>query len=141
MTQGAAAHAERSGASERRIRTRGQAVALAGAEAMLASHVPHALLLVGPAGVGKTTLALDLAAALLCVDPIPARRPCRVCRACRAVDHGNHPDLHRLGPTGAGAVIRIEARRKSGPTWTVARAGGFDANEQVVITALRVTPG
>jgi len=114
VTQGAAAHAERSGASERRIRTRGQAVALAAAEAMLASHVPHALLLVGPAGVGKTTLALDLAAALLCVDPIPARRPCRVCRACRAVDHGNHPDLHRLGPTGAGAVIPIGGREGRG---------------------------
>jgi DNA polymerase III delta' subunit len=72
---------------------------------MLASGVPHALLLAGPAGVGKTTLALDIAAGLLCVNPDREIRPCRSCRACRALEHGNHPDLHRLAPTGAGAVI------------------------------------
>src|SRR5205823_11661891 len=49
----------------------------------------------------------DIGAALLCLDPDPARRPCRACRGCRAVEHGNHPDLHRLAPTGAGAVIPI----------------------------------
>jgi len=34
-------------------------------------------------------------------------RPDRTCRACRSVDHGNHPDVHRLVPVGAGAVIPI----------------------------------
>jgi DNA polymerase-3 subunit delta' len=87
--------------------TRGQAGAVAAIGGMLASGVPHAILLAGPAGVGKTTLALDLAAALLCVDPDPATHPCRTCRACRAFEHGNHPDLHRLAPVGAGAVIPI----------------------------------
>jgi DNA polymerase III delta' subunit len=72
---------------------------------MLASGVPHALLLAGPAGVGKTTLALDIAAGLLCLNPDREIRPCRSCRACRALEHGNHPDLHRLAPGGAGAVI------------------------------------
>jgi len=81
---------------------------------MLDSHVPHALLLVGPSGVGKTTLALDLAAALLCRASDPAGRPCRECRACRAVDHGNHPDLHRLAPGGPGAVIPIGGREERG---------------------------
>jgi DNA polymerase III delta' subunit len=72
---------------------------------MLAAGVPHALLLAGPAGVGKTTLALDIAAGLLCVNPDREIRPCRSCRACRALAHGNHPDLHRLAPGGAGSVI------------------------------------
>jgi len=100
--------------ADRRLLTLGQPAALAAVEAMLGSHVPHAILLVGPAGVGKTTLALDLAAALLCVDPDPAARPCRACRACRAVAHGNHPDLHRLAPGGAGSVIPIGGREDRG---------------------------
>jgi DNA polymerase III delta' subunit len=63
--------------------------------------------MVGPAGVGKTTLALDLAAGLLCTADDPRDRPCRACAACRKVAHGNHPDLHRLAPEGAGEQIRL----------------------------------
>jgi DNA polymerase-3 subunit delta' len=89
-------------------RTRGQDGARdALRRALVAGAVPHALLLAGPAGSGKTTLALDLAAALLCLTPDPAARPCRTCRGCRMVEHGNHPDVHRLQPSGAGAAIGI----------------------------------
>lgn len=98
----------------RRIRTRGQPVAIAAIEAMLASHVPHALLLSGPAGIGKTTLALDIAAALLCRADDPAARPCGTCRSCRAIDHGNHPDLHRLAPAGPGGGIGMGGRDERG---------------------------
>ena len=71
---------------------------------------PHAVLLSGPGGVGKTTLALDLAAGRLCTAADPAERPCRTCRGCRMVDGGNHPDLHRLGPDGPGGQIVIGGR-------------------------------
>ena len=87
-------------------RTRGQAAALQAVESMVRGSAPHAILLVGPEGVGKTTLALDLAAGLLCTAE-PAARPCRVCRACRMVDKGGHPDLHRLGPAGPGRQVVI----------------------------------
>ncbi|TAL07821.1 MAG: hypothetical protein EPO00_08385 [Chloroflexota bacterium] len=92
------------------MRTRGQPVAVAAIRAMLASGFPHAVLLTGPGGVGKTTLALDIAAALLCGATDLADRPCRACRGCRMVEHGNHPDLHRLAPVGAGAQISIGGR-------------------------------
>jgi DNA polymerase-3 subunit delta' len=74
---------------------------------MIARAAPHAVLLVGPDGAGKTTLALDLAAGLLCTAEPPAVRPCRACRACRLVERGSHPDLHRLGPVGPGRQVVI----------------------------------
>jgi DNA polymerase-3 subunit delta' len=88
-------------------RTRGQPAAVKAVAAMIARPAPHAVLLVGPDGVGKTTLALDLAAGLLCTAEPPAVRPCRTCRACRLVEHGSHPDLHRLGPVGPGRQVVI----------------------------------
>jgi len=88
--------------------TRGHAAALSAIERAVASeHPPHALLLVGPRGVGKTTLALDLAAGLLCLLDDPAARPCRDCSACRKVAADNHADLHLVEPEGAGEQIRI----------------------------------
>src|SRR5829696_7485072 len=87
--------------------TVGQPAAVAAVRAMVASRVPHAVLLSGPASVGKRSLALDLAAALLCTGAVGGERPCRDCRACRKVEHGNHPDLHRLDPEGPGAQVGI----------------------------------
>ncbi len=89
------------------FRTVGQPAATGAVRAMLASRVPHALLLVGPAAAGKHTLALDLAAGLLCTGASGDARPCRQCRGCRMVEHGNHPDLHQLAPSGPGNQIRI----------------------------------
>ncbi len=87
--------------------TRGQPAALAAVAGMVVGHAPHAVLLVGPPAVGKTTLAMDLAAGLLCLAADPADRPCRACRACRMLAGGNHPDLHLLGPEGPGGQVVI----------------------------------
>jgi len=88
--------------------TQGHTAATAAIErAVVTEHPAHALLLVGPRGVGKTTLALDLAAGLLCLADEPAQRPCRDCPACRKVAADNHADLHLVEPEGAGEQIRI----------------------------------
>ena len=87
--------------------TVGHPAAVAAVHAMLGSNVPHAVLISGPASVGKFTLALDIAAALLCTGTAGADRPCRACRTCRMVEHGNHGDLHVLEPSGAGLQIKI----------------------------------
>ena len=81
---------------------------------MLRGGMPHAVLISGPANVGKTTFAEDLAAGLLCVHADADARPCGACRGCRALRHGNHPDLHRLAPVGPGAVIPIGGREERG---------------------------
>jgi DNA polymerase-3 subunit delta' len=90
-----------------RFATRGQTAALGAVERMIRLGAPQALLLVGPASVGKTTLALDLAAGLLCHADAPDERPCGACRSCRLVDAGEHQDLHRLAPEGPGRQVRI----------------------------------
>jgi hypothetical protein len=94
------------------FRTRGQAPAVQAVGVLLDRGMPQALLLVGPASVGKTTLGLDIAAALLCTAADPADRPCRAGRSCRLVDSGNHPDVHRLAPEGPAGEIRIDPVRR-----------------------------
>jgi len=92
-----------------RFATRGQPAAIGAVERMLRVGAPQALLLVGQPSVGKTTLALDLAAGLLCQADEPGLRPCGSCRSCRLVDAGEHQDLHRLAPEGPGRQVRIGA--------------------------------
>ncbi|MEO8230614.1 MAG: hypothetical protein ABI628_12765 [Chloroflexota bacterium] len=91
--------------------TRGQPTALAAIVRMVTGPAPHAVLLVGPGSVGKTTLAFDLAAGLLCTAADPSDRPCRECRSCRMIAGGNHPDFHRLAPDGPGGQVLIGGPR------------------------------
>jgi DNA polymerase III subunit delta' len=107
--------------------TKGQPAALDAIRRQVRSGAPpHALLLAGPPQVGKTTLALDLAAALLCSAPDPDERPCRTCAACRKVAHGNHADLHRLAPEGAGDQIRLaQVQALISDLALIALEGGF----------------
>ncbi len=60
-------------------------------------RLPHALLLYGPAGLGKADFALRLAALRLCDEP-PGDAACGRCRACRLLAAGTHPDFHVLMP-------------------------------------------
>jgi DNA polymerase III subunit delta' len=61
---------------------------------LASGRVPHALLFHGVEGTGKRTVALKLAASLLCEAPVAStREACGACAACRKAAHGNHPDL------------------------------------------------
>ncbi|NLI12575.1 DNA polymerase III subunit delta' [Pelotomaculum propionicicum] len=71
-------------------------------------RVAHAYLFAGPEGVGKETVALSFARALLCSSSADGDA-CGVCRSCRQVRSGNHPDFYALGPDGAS--IKIEQIR------------------------------
>ncbi|HSD10491.1 MAG TPA: AAA family ATPase [Candidatus Binatia bacterium] len=55
----------------------------------------HALLFVGPEGVGKRSAAVGLAARLLCERR--GAEACGACAACIQVRAGSHPDLRREG--------------------------------------------
>jgi DNA polymerase-3 subunit delta' len=56
----------------------------------------HAYLFVGPAQIGKSTLARVYGQALLCVST--EARPCGACRACLLAQKGGHPDLRLVQP-------------------------------------------
>lgn len=59
--------------------------------ALSTDRIPHAIALVGPDGVGKTTLARAFASAVLCDGG--RDDACGTCRGCLRTDHGNHPDF------------------------------------------------
>ncbi len=76
--------------------------------------LPHALLLAGPAGVGKNAFARCLSNALLCQTPQDNGEPCRRCSSCRLFDAGNHPDVLTVSPMEAGKAITIDQIREIG---------------------------
>jgi DNA polymerase-3 subunit delta' len=96
------------------LRVRGQDLAARAGLDLVRSGRAQSILLVGPSGVGKTTLALDLAATLFCTAAADLA-PCRECRGCRMTASGNHPDLHRLAPDGPGGQVRIGSRGTAEP--------------------------
>jgi DNA polymerase-3 subunit delta' len=64
---------------------------------LLAREV-HAVLLHGPAGIGKLDLALDTAESLLCEQRLQDGAPCGRCPGCALIAAGNHPDLRIVRP-------------------------------------------
>ncbi len=82
------------------------------AESLRRSRNAHAYLIEGPRGVGKMTLAMDLAKALNCTGAEP---PCGECIQCRRIGQGKHADVQVIGlraqDEGEGAAhkeLRIE---------------------------------
>lgn len=57
-----------------------------------AARFPHAVLVAGPAGLGKRDFVAMLAASLLCSAPDAAGRACGRCRGCAWLAAGSHPD-------------------------------------------------
>ncbi len=100
-------------------------------------QLPHALLLHGPAGIGKRDLALSLAQWILCDIP-DAEGPCGVCDACNWFQQGNHPDYRFVEPREeetdesgkvikkASKEIKVEQIREIGDFLTLsAHRGGW----------------
>lgn len=65
-------------------------------DAIRAGQLGHALLLAGPAGVGKRRFAGRLAARLMCETPDADGEACGRCRGCAQTLAGSHPNLSWL---------------------------------------------
>lgn len=87
------------------------------AVALLREHIVqgrprHAYLLTGPRGVGRRTLALRLAQALNCPQPVAPGEPCLSCRTCSQIERMQHPDLAIIQADRVGGVIKVEQVRE-----------------------------
>ncbi len=89
-------------------------------QGLASGQMPHALLFLGPEGVGKESTALALAQALNCQERRPDQDACGRCQSCRLFAAGNHPDFWRIRPEGEGVNPQIkieqirELRRQTG---------------------------
>ena len=76
--------------------------------------MPPAVLLAGPAGVGKRLTALAIAQAINCQQPRSSpefeRDACGECASCRRIARGVHPDVIVVEPGDSGS-IKIEQLR------------------------------
>jgi DNA polymerase-3 subunit delta' len=68
----------------------------------------HALLIHGPAGIGKLALSEQFAQLLLCESSPGVPKPCGACDGCRWYIAGNHPDLRRLEPEAMARRVGAE---------------------------------
>jgi DNA polymerase-3 subunit delta' len=84
------------------------------ARSLARDTLPPALLLAGPAGVGKRRIATAMAQAINCLDPRSSaeleREACGVCAACTRIARGVHPDVITIEPGDSGS-IKIEQIR------------------------------
>ena len=74
-------------------------------------RLPHAILISGPAGLGKTEFAYRLAASLLCQEPANDGEPCGQCKSCRLYAADSHPDFRIVQPEDDSSLIVVDQVR------------------------------
>ncbi len=73
------------------------------------NNLPHALLLYGPKGMGKSLFAQYLIETLLCEH----KQACGHCKPCKLLTANTHPDLLTIQPTDVGKQISVDQIRNS----------------------------
>ncbi|MCV6606274.1 MAG: DNA polymerase III subunit delta', partial [Porticoccaceae bacterium] len=73
-------------------------------------RLPHALMLTGPADVGKSRFARALAQRVACGEPVGGYA-CGTCKSCKLIAAESFPDLKRVAPEEAGKAIKIDQIR------------------------------
>jgi len=74
--------------------------------------VRHAYLYTGPAGVGKRTLALRFAQALMCANPPAPGEFCGTCRPCKMTVQQQFPDLAIIQAETIGGEFKVDSVRE-----------------------------
>lgn len=75
---------------------------------MDSGHFPHAVIIEGEQGLGKKTLARELAAALVCRGE---EKPCYECSQCKKAMGKIHPDIFECVPSGTANSFHVDTVR------------------------------
>ena len=67
--------------------------------------LPHALMLVGEKGIGKSVFADYICKLLLCQGD---SAPCGECNPCKKIEKGIHPDIFKIYPEGKSETIGVK---------------------------------
>ncbi len=91
---------------------------------MLCQHVTHnatrhAYLFAGPPGLGRRTLALRFAQALICAQTAEPGVPCGRCRDCKQIEAMRHPDLTIVQADSEGGILKVDQVREARRTLTL----------------------
>src|SRR5699024_7205159 len=78
----------------------------------VAKRMPHALLLDGPAGIGKRIFASKLVQTLSCKRPQGDGQGCGSCSGCCLHQAGSHPDNMTLFPREGKQTILVDQIRQ-----------------------------
>lgn len=78
-------------------------------KALAEGRIAHAYLFLGPAGIGKRLVAVNVAKELNCLAE--GARPCDACASCKKIDAGSHPDVRVLEPLEDKSAISIDQVR------------------------------
>jgi len=82
------------------------------ADSLSRDRMPHALLLTGQPGVGKSALADYISRQLLCAALPADWIPCGRCAGCLQYAAGTHPDYFRVEPAEDSSVIKVDQVRE-----------------------------
>ena len=74
-------------------------------------NIPHAFLLTGPKGIGKTSAARILAKIVNCEKPKKNAEPCNVCEQCKSITRGDNLDVYELDAASHRGIDDIRQLR------------------------------
>jgi DNA polymerase-3 subunit gamma/tau len=80
--------------------------------ALASDRFPHALLLTGPRGTGKTTTARIIAKTLMCSNR-QDQSPCGQCQSCQDIAEGSHLDVIEIDGASNNGVDHIRELRET----------------------------